>query len=148
MGAACAAFDARTAWTLIGRLKPLNATSPRVVEQQSLAEAKLGDRIRYETLCRLGVRTKPCGELDGGPEQILVILDRFSRGRANAHLDANILVCLTVFEQFALDARRAAYRRNGRQEARHDAVTPAHATSASSDMSPEHACSPLPPVAG
>lgn len=57
----------------------------KISKRQALADAKLGDDIRNESLVGLRARAESRGELNGRSEKIAVAFDRFAGRGADAH---------------------------------------------------------------
>src|SRR5687768_14046296 len=91
-------------------------------EPQALADTQLGDDARHEYLARLRLSAQAGGELDGGAEQILMLLNRLTGTDADANRHRAIRPAEIIFAQIALDLAGTAYRARGRQECGHNAV--------------------------
>jgi hypothetical protein len=103
-------------------LESFDGDFSQVLEGEALPNAQFGDHVRYQNLIRLCVGTEPCGQLNRRSEEILLMLDRFSRRGADPDLDRALGVFLLILSQRPLNPSCAPNRRRCRHKRRHDAV--------------------------
>ena len=87
-----------------------------VFEQQSFADAEVGNCIRYQNLFRLRMSAETGGQLNCRSEEIVMLLDRFACCGSNSNLERALGIRLRVLVQFALNLNCAAHRARCRDE--------------------------------
>ena len=91
-----------------GGVEALELGVARILELQALADAQVGDDVGDQDLARLGLGAQPGGELDGGAEQVVRLLDRLAGGDADAHDDRIVGVRRHLVARSPLDLAGAA----------------------------------------
>src|SRR3982751_5215548 len=81
-----------------------------VFEQESFADAQLGNRIRYQDLFCSRVSAETGGQLNCHSKQIVMLLDWFPRRGADSHFERAVRLRLLMFGQFALNLNCASNR--------------------------------------
>jgi hypothetical protein len=65
-------------------LESLQFAFAGVAKLQILAHAQVGNDVRHQNLAWFRLRAKPSGQLDGRPEQVLMLFDRLAGANANS----------------------------------------------------------------
>ena len=81
----------------------------QVFEDESLAEAELGNRICHYDLFRLRVGAETGGQLNCRSKQIVVLLDWFPGCGAHSNLKRALGIRFLVLGQFLLNLNCASY---------------------------------------
>src|SRR5437588_7123719 len=88
----------------------------QVLEQESLADTQLGNRVRNKDLFRPRMGTEPGGQLNCRSKEIVMLLDRFPGCGADSNLERALGIRFLVPGQFALNLNCASNRSRCRHE--------------------------------
>ena len=81
----------------------------KILERESLAQAKLCNRIRNQNLFRQCMAAEASGKLNGTAKKIIVCLDWLAGSRADSNLQRVIQIA-SVHSHVPLDLRSTFYR--------------------------------------
>src|SRR3990172_1702726 len=103
-------------------VEPLECRRAAVAEIESLTRGELSHHVRDEDIASIGLGADACGELDGGPEQVVILRHRLPGVEADTDAEGRLSVRLVVGGQLPLDGDGAGEGAGGGRERSHDAV--------------------------
>lgn len=91
-------------------IEALKDNFTQLLKCHSFAQAQLGNHVRDKNLFWQRVRAEPGRHLDGGSEEVGMVLDRFPGRGANPDFDRALVVGFSILAQLAVNPTGAFNR--------------------------------------